>query len=51
MEGRPTILLVEDNAEDVFFFRRALTSLEADVDVRLAVNGAEAQAYIEGDGV
>ena len=47
-ERRPIILLVEDTENDVFFFRRALSALNADVEVRVVVNGADAQAYIEG---
>ena len=45
---RPIILLVEDTENDVFFFRRALSALSADIEVRVVVNGADAQAYIEG---
>jgi two-component system, chemotaxis family, response regulator Rcp1 len=47
--GRGTILLVEDREEDVFFLRRALSRVGADVDVRVVSNGAEAQAYMSGD--
>ncbi len=47
-ERRQVILLVEDNVEDVFFFRRALTRLNVNVEVRLVVNGADAQSYLEG---
>jgi CheY-like chemotaxis protein len=47
-ERRPTILLVEDSVEDVFFFRRALTRLNVVADVRVVVNGADAQSYLQG---
>src|SRR4051812_10913035 len=48
--GRKTILLVEDLESDVFFFRRALSHLEADLDVKVVHNGREAQEYVEGHG-
>ena len=47
--SRVTILLVEDREEDVFFLRRALSRIGADVDVRVVSNGAEAQAYMNGE--
>jgi len=47
--SRGTILLVEDREEDVFFLRRALSRIDADVDVRVVSNGAEAQAYMNGE--
>src|ERR1051325_6401453 len=43
-----TILLVEDREEDVFFLRRALSRIGADVDTRVVGNGAEGQAYMQG---
>jgi CheY-like chemotaxis protein len=46
---RRTILLVEDREDDVFFLRRALSHIGADVDVRVVSNGADAQAYMAGD--
>jgi CheY-like chemotaxis protein len=46
---RRTLLLVEDREDDVFFLRRALSHIGADVDVRVVSNGAEAQAYVSGE--
>jgi CheY-like chemotaxis protein len=48
MNSPQTILLVEDREEDVFFLRRALSNVGANVDVRVVTNGAEAQAYLLG---
>jgi CheY-like chemotaxis protein len=47
--ARSTILLVEDREDDVFFLRRALAHVGADVDIRVVGNGAEAQSYIVGE--
>ena len=41
-------MLVEDMEEDVFFFRRAVSRLGANVDIRVVSNGMEAQTYLEG---
>ena len=46
--GRATILLVEDREEDVFFLRRAFARVEANVNIRVVSNGAEAQLYMNG---
>jgi len=47
-ENRKVILLVEDREEDIFFLRRALSRVAAEVDVRVVGNGAQAEAYISG---
>jgi CheY-like chemotaxis protein len=47
-ENRKVILLVEDREEDIFFLRRALSRVAAEVDVRVVGNGAQAEAYITG---
>ena len=46
--NRKVILLVEDREEDIFFLRRALSRVAAEVDVRVVGNGAQAEAYITG---
>lgn len=46
--NRKVILLVEDREEDIFFLRRALSRVAAEVDVRVVGNGAQAEAYIRG---
>jgi CheY-like chemotaxis protein len=47
---RPTLLLVEDREDDVFFFRRALSRLSAEVDVQVVGNVTQAQHYLRGTG-
>lgn len=42
------ILLVEDNPDDVFFFRRALKSKNVEAPVVVAADGREAMAYLSG---
>lgn len=51
MQVRQTILLVEDEENDVFFFRRCLSAIDASVDVRVLTTAWEARNYIEGIGV
>jgi DNA-binding response OmpR family regulator len=43
------ILLVEDNADDVFFLRRALKAKNVDVPVVLMPDGREAIRYLNGE--
>jgi DNA-binding response OmpR family regulator len=43
------ILLVEDNADDVFFLRRALKAKNVDVPVVLMSDGREAIRYLSGE--
>jgi CheY-like chemotaxis protein len=49
MDG-PVILLVEDDENDVFFMRRALTKAEIDFPVHVTVNGQDALDYLGGAG-
>ena len=44
------ILLVEDDENDVFFFRRALRKAGVELPVRVLVDGEEAVHYLNGDG-
>lgn len=48
MERRPVILLLENEENDVFFFRRALSACKFDVDVRIVENVHQARDYLEG---
>lgn len=48
-KSRP-LLLVEDNPDDVFFFRRALKSKGIDVPLIVATDGREAMDYLSGKG-
>lgn len=45
-----TILLVEDDEDDAFFMRRALTKAEITMPLHIAVNGQEALDYLGGVG-
>jgi CheY-like chemotaxis protein len=47
MEERSTILLVDDNDEDVFLFQRALKSTGQQLSVHVAHNGLEAVNYLK----
>jgi CheY-like chemotaxis protein len=47
MEAKPTILLVDDNEEDVFLFQRAMRAVGQDFDVRVTHNGLEAIQYLQ----
>jgi CheY-like chemotaxis protein len=46
----PVILLVENDDNDVFFFRRALSSLNFQGAVHVVGNVTQARAYITGTG-
>ena len=48
MERRPIILLLENEENDVFFFRRALSACKFDVDVRIVETAHQARDYLEG---
>ena len=45
-----TILLLENDEHDVFFFKRALSSLRFDGQLRVVENVAQARHYIQGLG-
>jgi CheY-like chemotaxis protein len=47
---RPTILLVEDNDEDVFLLRRALRKANVACSLQTAEDGEEAIEYLRGSG-
>lgn len=44
------ILLVEDDENDVFFFRRALRKAELEFPLQLVTDGEQALQYLNGDG-
>lgn len=46
----PLLLLVEDDASDVFLFRRALSKLHYDCAVRVVATVAEAKRYMLNEG-
>src|SRR4051794_32895735 len=46
----PSLLLVEDNPDDVFFMRRALKAADVSNPLHLVVDGREAINYLEGAG-
>lgn len=49
MEGRFTILLVEDNPDDVILFRRAMVNSGMTHTVQVAQDGMEALNYLRGE--
>ncbi len=49
-EERPLILLIENDDSDVFLFRRALSKLDYEGDVRVVGSVNEARAYMENKG-
>ncbi len=50
MERRPVILLLENEENDVFFFRRALSACKFEVDVRIVETVGQARDYLEAKG-
>ena len=44
----PTVLLVEDNGDDVFFMRRALTRSGIECSLQIVRNGQQAIDYLKG---
>jgi CheY-like chemotaxis protein len=49
-EPRPTLLLVEDNDDDVFLMRRALKEAKIDLPLHVASDGKQALDYLNGSG-
>lgn len=50
MSLKPTVLLVEDNGEDVFLLRRALRKAMIDCSLQTAEDGEAAIEYLGGTG-
>jgi len=50
MKHWPTILLVEDDANDVFFFERALRRSSIAAHLQRVPDGREAMEYLKGEG-
>jgi CheY-like chemotaxis protein len=50
MSDRKTILLVEDDRDDVFFFQYALENAGVNNPLKIAVNGQQAVDYLAGTG-
>ena len=48
MNKHASILLAEDDDNDVFFFKRALSKTELDLAVHVAANGEQAIDYLSG---
>jgi CheY-like chemotaxis protein len=48
VENALTILLVEDDENDVFWFRRCLSAIAARVNIRVVENAWLARNYLEG---
>jgi len=49
MNGRPTILLVDDSENDLLLLRTAFEKAEFNIPLQEVHNGAEAIAYLKGD--
>ena len=47
---KPTILLVEDDENDVFLMKRAFAKTSLPAEVRVAEDGREALRYLRGEG-
>lgn len=50
MEEREIVLLVEDEANDVFLMQRAVRKMNVPVSLKIAEDGEEAIAYLSGCG-
>jgi CheY-like chemotaxis protein len=50
MEKPQTVLLVEDDENDIFFFQRALEKNGLPFELQVARNGQEAEDYLRGQG-
>lgn len=50
MENMKTLLLVEDNPDDVFFMKRALKSADISNPLQVAEDGQQAVDYLAGTG-
>jgi CheY-like chemotaxis protein len=50
MPPLPPILLVEDNADDVYFMERALKGVDIRHPLHVATSGFEAIEYLSGEG-
>jgi two-component system, chemotaxis family, response regulator Rcp1 len=50
MGSKVNILLIEDDENDVFFFRRCLGAAATDAGVRVVENAWDARNYLEGLG-
>jgi CheY-like chemotaxis protein len=50
MNAEATILIVEDNPDDVFFMRRACKAANIQNPIQVAADGQEAIEYLAGEG-
>ena len=50
-KDRPTLLIVEDNEDDIFFVERIFKQIGARCELRFARDGIEAIEYLGGKGV
>jgi len=49
-KDRPTLLIVEDNEDDIFFVERIFKQIGARCELRFARDGIEAVEYLSGKG-
>ena len=50
MKTKKTVLIAEDDANDIFFLRQAFVKAEVSCDLNHVLNGKEAVAYLRGVG-
>ena len=50
MTQNPTLLLVEDNEDDVFLMQRALKKAQLNLLLQIVTDGQEALDYLKGEG-
>jgi CheY-like chemotaxis protein len=50
MDMRPTVLLAEDEADDVFIMQRVIRKMGLPVSLQVAKDGEEAVEYLSGKG-
>lgn len=50
MDLTPTVLLIEDSADDAFLFTRALKRANLPLQVQVVVEGRDAIEYLKGEG-
>jgi CheY-like chemotaxis protein len=50
MDAKPTVLLAEDEENDVFMMQRAIRKLDSPVLLQVAKDGKEAIDYLAGEG-
>jgi CheY-like chemotaxis protein len=50
MAQNPTLLLIEDNEDDIFLMQRALKKAQIDLPLQIVMDGQEAFDYLKAEG-